>query len=248
MLKQQATPSTIQETIKETPVSSLILLTSTIYQSQIQATPSTTQETIKETPVSSLILLTTTVQIRETVNVMPNVKEMDCKMSSIIGGFIGFVLGAVVVITICIIIVCVFFTLKKTNIILSNPNYQDVTTFHNKDAFSRTLNNDLYSSAEQTGREEYPVDKNGEENINRFENCYEMQDTSDYPKESKPITEMDILPNDSTYNTLLRSASPILPMTTNDQYSQIKAVFQPVINQTSQQQEDYNEIYSTVDN
>ena len=122
MLKQQATPSTIQETIKETPVSSLILLTSTIYQSQIQATPSTTQETIKETPVSSLILLTTTVQIRETVNVMPNVKEMDCKMSSIIGGFIGFVLGAVVVITICIIIVCVFFTLKKMKIKLQDYN------------------------------------------------------------------------------------------------------------------------------
>ena len=110
------------------------------------------------------------------------------------------------------------------------------------------MNNDLYSSAEQTGREEYPVDKNGEENINRFENCYEMQDTSDHPRESKPIIEVDILPNDSTYNTLLRSASPILPMTTNSQYSQIKAVFQPAINQTSQQQEDYNEIYSTVDN
>ena len=97
-------------------------MTSTIYQSQIQATPSTTQETIKETPVSSLILLTTTVQIRETVNVMPNVKEMDCKVSPIIGGFIGFVLGAVVVITICIIIVCVFFTFKKTKIKLQDYN------------------------------------------------------------------------------------------------------------------------------
>ena len=113
------------------------------------------------------------------------------------------------------------------------------------------MNNDIYSSAEQTGREEYPyttVDKNGEENIKRFENCYEMQDTSDHPRESKPINEVDILPNDSTYNTLLRSANHLLPMHTSDQYSQLKAVSQPAINQTSQQQEDYNEIYSTVDN
>ena len=72
-----------------------------------------------------------------------------------------------------------------------------------------------------------------------------MQDTSDHPKESEPITEVDILPNDSTYNTLLRSASPTLPMPTNGQYSQLKPVFQQAINQTSQ---DYSEIYSTVDN
>ena len=112
--KIQATPSTVQELISETLVSSLEKLTTTI-QIRETVTPSTIQEIISETPASSLKLLTT-VQIRETVIVMANVKEMDCKVSSIIGGFIGFVLGAVVVITICIITVCVFFTLRKKKI------------------------------------------------------------------------------------------------------------------------------------
>ena len=109
----QATPSTVQEIIIATPISSVKLLTTTV-QIRETVTPSTIQEIISETPASSLKL--TTVQIRETVIVMPNVKEMDCKVSSIIGGFIGFVLGAVVVITICIITVCVFFTLRKKKI------------------------------------------------------------------------------------------------------------------------------------
>ena len=106
------------------------LMSSTIYQSQVQATPSTIQQITKETPFSSLILLTTTtakkllttVQIRETVIVMPNIKEMDCKVSPIIGGVIGFVLGAVVVITICIIAVCVFFTLRRKKMKLHDCN------------------------------------------------------------------------------------------------------------------------------
>ena len=109
--------------------------------------------------------------------------------------------------------------------------------------------NEVYGSTEQTGREEYPyatVDKEDENYISESENCYEMQDTSDHPSESKPITEVDILPNVSTYNTLLRSTNPLLPMPTNGQYSQLKSVFQPAINQTSQQKEDV--IYSTVDN
>ena len=114
-IRETVTPSAIQEIISETPVSSLEKFTTTI-QIRETVTPSTIQEIISETPVSSLKLLTTTVQIRETVIVMPNVKEMDCKVSSIIGGFIGFVLGAVVVITICIITVCVFFTLRKKKI------------------------------------------------------------------------------------------------------------------------------------
>lgn len=106
------------------------LMSSTIYQSQIQASPSTIQEIIKETPVTSLILLTTTVQklltttvqIKETVIVVPNIKEMDCKMSSIIGGVIGCILGAVVVITICIISVCVFLTLRRKKMNLHHYN------------------------------------------------------------------------------------------------------------------------------
>ena len=113
------------------------------------------------------------------------------------------------------------------------------------------MNNELYASTEQTGREEYPyetVDKKGEENISGSENFYEMQDTNDHPKESKPINEVDVLPNDSTYNTLLRSANPSFPMPTSGQYTQLKAASQPTTNQTSQQQEDYSEIYSTVDN
>ena len=105
-------------------------MSSTIYQSQIQPTPSTIQEIIKETPVTSIILLTTTVQkllttivqIRETVIVMPNIKEMDCKVSSIIGGVIGCILGVVVVITICIIAVFVFFTLRRKKMKLHDYN------------------------------------------------------------------------------------------------------------------------------
>ena len=106
------------------------LISSTIYQSQVQATPSTIQQITKGTPFSSLILLTTTtaqkllttVQIRETVIVMPNIKEMDCKVSPIIGGVIGFLLGAVVVITICIIAVCVFLTLRRKKMKLHDYN------------------------------------------------------------------------------------------------------------------------------
>ena len=110
------------------------LISSTIYQSQIQATPSTIQETsvssliLLTTTVQKLlrttvqILLTTTVQIRETVIVMPNIKEMDCKVSPFVGGVIGFLLGAVVVITICIIAVCVFFTLRRKKIKLHDYN------------------------------------------------------------------------------------------------------------------------------
>ena len=110
--------------------------------------------------------------------------------------------------------------------------------------------NDLYGSTEQIGREEYPyatVDKKGEKNNSESENCYEMQDTNDHPKESKPITEVDVLPNDSTYNTLLRSVNPSLAMLNSDQYSQLTAVSQPAKNQRSHQT-DYSEIYSVVDN
>lgn len=110
--------------------------------------------------------------------------------------------------------------------------------------------NDLYGSTEQIGREEYPystVDRKGEKNMSKYENCSEMQDTNHHTKESKPITEVDVLPNDSTYNTLLRSAHPSLLMPTSDQYSQLKAVSQGATNKTSQEK-DCCEIYSVVDN
>ena len=125
----QAIPSTTKETIKKTSVSSLISLTTTVPKlltTTVQKLLTTTVQKLLRTAVPKLMtttvqkLLRTTVWIRETAIVMPNIKEMDCKVSPI--GIIGFVLGAVVVITICIIIVYVFFTLRRKKMKLHDYN------------------------------------------------------------------------------------------------------------------------------